>query len=182
MTGAPFGVKFLLYIIGSLPMRTLALAAAALMASAAAALAAPAAVSVSIGPDLQEKAAKTYGVKDVDRLAVQLQRDVERELARTGAYHDGRVELVLVDAVPNRPTFKQMSDTPGLSMQSFGIGGATIEGRAVAADGAVTPLRYRWYETDIRQTWANWIWTDAEYTFDRFARNLSEGRRIVARR
>lgn len=163
-------------------MRTLALAAVALLASAATALAAPAAVSVTVGPDLQEKAAETYGVKDVDRLAQRLRQDVERELARTGAYQDGRVELVLVDALPNRPTFKQMADTPGLSMQSFGIGGATIEGRAVAADGAVTPLRYRWYETDIDQTWAHWVWTDAEYAFDRFARNLSEGRRVVARR
>jgi len=182
VTGASFHVKFLLYIIGSIPMRTLAIATVALLASGAAAVAAPATVSVTVGPDLQEKAVKTYGVKDVDRLAQNLRAEVERELAKTGAYQDGRVELVLVDAVPNRPTFKQMSDTPGLSMQSFGIGGATIEGQAVAADGTVTPLRYRWYETDIRQTWANWIWTDAEYTFDRFARNLSQGRRVVAQR
>lgn len=162
-------------------MRILALAAAVLLASGSAALAAPASVSVAIGPELQVKAQKTYGVKEVERLAGHLRKDVERELTRSGAYDGARVELVLVDAVPNRPTFKQLGDTPGLSYQSFGIGGARIEGRIVAADGTETPVAYRYYEPDIRYAWANWTWSDAEWTFNRFARRLGRGQALASR-
>ena len=126
-------------------MRTLTLAAVALLASSGAALAAPASVNVTVGPELQLKAQKTLGVRDIDDLAKSLQGDVEKRLAKTGAFDGARIDLVLVDAQPNRPTFEQLSRTPGLSLRSFGIGGARIEGRAVAADGAVTPLAYDYY-------------------------------------
>jgi hypothetical protein len=152
-------------------MRTLALAAAALLASATAALAAPASVSVAIGPELQAKAQKTYGVREVDRLAERLRANVERELTKTGALDGARVELVLYDAVPNRPTMQQMSKM-GLSFESFGVGGATIEGHAIRPDGSMIPLSYRWYESDIRYAWANSTWHDAEWTFNRFAARL----------
>jgi hypothetical protein len=162
-------------------MRILAFAAVAVLLLPAAALAAPASVSVTIGADLQKKALKKYGVRDVNRLADNLRAEVERELTKTGAYDGERIELVLVDATPNRPTFKQMGDTPGLSYQSFGLGGARIEGQAVAADGAVTPLRYSWYETDIGQAWYQSTWSDAEWTFDRFATKLSRGQALAHR-
>jgi hypothetical protein len=162
-------------------MRITALAAAALLTSATAALAAPASVAVSVGPDLQKKAVEKYGVRDVDRLAAELRKDVERELARTGAYDGARIELVLLDAQPNRPTFKQLSDKPGLSFQSFGVGGARIEGRAIEPGGAVTPLKYSYYETDIRQTWARSTWSDAEWTMDRFAYRLAKGKSVASR-
>jgi len=166
-------------------MRSPALAAGVLLASAltaSVAFAAPPAVSVAIGPELQKKAEKTYGVRDVQRLADELRDDVEKALARSGAHDDARVELVLTDAKPNRPTFKQLADTPGLSMESFGVGGAAIEGRIVAADGAVTPVAYRWYETDIRQAYGDWIWSDAERSFDRFAARLARNDARLARR
>ncbi|MET0272924.1 MAG: hypothetical protein ABW360_08020 [Phenylobacterium sp.] len=162
-------------------MRTLILATIALLASGSAALAAPAHVSVTLGPDLRAKAVKTYGVKEVDRLADTLRKDVERELTKTGAYDGARVDLVLVDAVPNRPTFKQLGDVPGLSFQSFGIGGAKIEGQITAADGAVTPVGYKYYESDIRYARANWTWADAEWTFDRFAARLGRGQALASR-
>lgn len=164
-------------------MRTLALAAAAALTFAPAAFAAPPpAVSVTIGPELQEKAQNTYGVRDVQRLADELQRGAERALVRSGGLGPGgRLELVLVDVKPNRPTFKQLSETTGLSYQSFGVGGATIEGRAVAADGTVTPLRYRWYETDIRQAPYSATWSDAEWTIDRFAGRLARGQVLAQR-
>ncbi len=117
---------------------------------------------MTIGPELQKKAEKTYGVRDVNELAGDLQKAVSKALARSGAYGDAQIELTLVDAKPNRPTFKQMGDTPGLSYQSFGIGGAQIEGKAVAADGKVTPLKYAWYESDIRWVHAYSTWHDAQ--------------------
>jgi hypothetical protein len=162
-------------------MRTLTLAVAALLASGSAALAAPQSVTVSISPALQAKAHETYGERDIQILAQDLRTSVARELGKSGAYDGARIELTLVDAVPNRPTFKQLGDTPGLDMRSFGVGGANIVGRAVAPDGTVTPLAYKWYETDIRWARGNATWTDAEWTFDRFASQLGRGKAIAER-
>lgn len=162
-------------------MRIFAITAAVLLSSATAALAAPASVTVSIGPELQAEAVKTLGVRDVNELAARLQATVEKRLANSPAYDGARIELVLSDAKPNRPTFKQMGDKPGLSYESFGIGGAKIEGRAIAADGAVTPIAYKYYESDIR--FARWggTWADAEGTFQRFAYDLGRGRTVASR-
>lgn len=162
-------------------MRLIALSAAALLLSASAALAAPASVTVTVGPELQKKFDKTYGAREIPTLTGDLQSSVEKALAKSGAHDGARIELILTDVKPNRPTFKQMGDTPGLSMESFGIGGASIKGRIVAADGTESPIDYSWYETDIRQTFANWVWHDAEWTFDRFARRLARGQEVARR-
>jgi hypothetical protein len=152
--------------------------AAALFGAAAlatSAFAAPADVRVSIGPQLQARA-HDYGQRDLNDLASTLQRDVERALSRSGALQDAeRVDLTIVAATPNRPTFQQLSNRPGLSMQSFGIGGATIEGAVRLTDGSVRPIRYRWYESDIRFARHHGTWEDAERAFDMFARSLARG-------
>jgi hypothetical protein len=159
-------------------MRTFAIAAAAAatMLAAAPAFATPATVSVVVGPQLQEQAVKTLGVREVDDLAKDLQKTVATRLAKTGAYDGARIELVLVDAKPNHPTFKQLSDTPGLSLRSVSVGGARIEGRAVAADGTVTPLSYSYTEPDIRWVRGLATWSNAEQTFDQFASELGRGK------
>ncbi len=165
-------------------MRTSGLAAvlaAGALASATSAFAAPASVSVVIGPQLELEAQRSLGVREVDDLAKSLQNDVERRLAKTGAYDGGRIELVLVDAQPNHPTFKQLSDTPGLSLRSFGIGGARIEGRAIAADGTVTPLAYDYYAPDIHLARGQATWSDAEWTFAAFADKLGRGKAVASR-
>lgn len=162
-------------------MRLALISAAALLASATAALAAPASVTVGVAPDLQKKFDKTYGAREAALLTEDLKTSVEKTLARTGAHEGARIELTLTDVKPNRPTFKQLGDTPGLSMQSFGVGGAAISGKIVAAGGTETPLSYRWYETDIRQASYNWIWSDAEWTFDRFARRLARDGEVAQR-
>lgn len=162
-------------------MRTLIFATAALAASATAAFAAPASVSVTVGPELQAKAASTLGVREVNDLANDLRTTVAKQLARTRAYDGARIELELTDAQPNRPTFKQLADKPGLSYESFGLGGARIEGSAIAPDGHVTPLSYKYYESDIRDSRRGGTWTDAEWTFDRFAYELGRGDAVASR-
>jgi hypothetical protein len=158
-----------------------ALLLAGLALAGTAADAAPANVQVQIGPKLQKAAVDTLGVREVDRLAADLKRHVEREVSRTGVLDGARIELTLVDAKPNRPTFKQLGDRPGLSYESFGVGGARIEGRAVAVDGAVTPISYEWYESDIR--WASYrtTWADADSAFGQFARRLARGEAYARR-
>lgn len=162
-------------------MRLFALSATALLLSASAALAAPASVTVTVGPELQKKFDKTYGAREIPTLTADLQSSVEKALANSGAHDGARVELILTDVKPNRPTFKQMGDTPGLSMESFGVGGASIKGRIVAANGTESPIDYSWYESDIRQAFATWVWHDAEWTFDRLARRLARGEEVARR-
>lgn len=155
-------------------MRTLVLAAAATLA-ASAARATPASVDVQLSPALQGKAERSLGVRDVDRLARELRGEVTKRLARTGAYDGARIELVLADAEPNRPTYQQLGAEPGLSERSHGIGGAEIEGRVITADGRVTPVRYRYYSPTLALASHAGIWTDAEWAFQRFAYELGRG-------
>ena len=151
------------------------LIAAAVLLLATPAFAHPASVEVQIGPKLRADAVKSLGVGDIDRLAAELSRQVKQELDRTGVLQGARLELTLVDAKPNRPTFKQLSNRPGLSMRSFGLGGAAIEGRAIAVDGTISPIHYQWYETDITQAPYTTTWSDANTAFDLFARRLARG-------
>jgi hypothetical protein len=163
-------------------MRILALAAAAAaLIATSPASAAPARVDVTVGPELQAKAEKVYGKREVQNLANELRRDVERRLANSNAYDGARIELTLTDAVPNRPTFKQLGDQPGLSFDSFGVGGAAIEGRVIMPDGRSTPLAYRYYETDIRYARHTGTWFDAEWSFQQFAGNLARGETVASR-
>lgn len=155
---------------------------AALVAAPAAAQAAPVPdVQVAIGPELQRDAVERYGERDVSQLAASLRRDVQRALGRSGVLRpDDRVELILKDARPNRPTYQQLGATPGLSPAfSYGAGGAAIEGQVIAADGAITPLKYQWYEYDIHRGWTRTTWADAEQAFDFFAARLAKGPQAV---
>ncbi|MDO9247490.1 MAG: hypothetical protein Q7U11_13575 [Phenylobacterium sp.] len=138
-------------------------------------------VEVSISPELQKKAADDLGVQDVDRLAAELRRDVTRELERTGVLAGGRMQLVLTDVRPNRPTFRQLGNQPGLSYESYGIGGATIDGQAISVTGEVTPIHFQWYDSDIRQAWTKSTWSDANYAFHRFAYRYGRGESYAAR-
>lgn len=151
------------------------------LASLAAPLSTVGRVEVTISPELQKKAAADLGVKDVDRLAAELRKDVTRELERTGVLAGGRMELVLTDVRPNRPTFRQLGNQPSLSYESFGIGGATIDGRAISVTGEVTPIHFQWYESDIREAWTKSTWSDANYAFDRFAYRYGRGESYAAR-
>lgn len=137
-------------------------------------------INVTIGPDLQKKA-DTYGQRDLDELAADLRATVERSLKLSGGLSPsgGTLDLVIEDAAPNRPTMRQMSIRPGLSYESFGIGGAKVGGVLTAADGKTISVGYGWYETDIRWSQTASTWMDAETTFDRFARRLVTGEAVI---
>lgn len=160
-------------------MRVLLFTAFATLGLVGSALAEPMAtvssVEVSLSPEMRQKAVDEYGMRDVEYLTRELRKDVEREMRKTGVLAGGRLELVLVDAQPNRPTFKQLGDKPGLSIHSFGVGGAAIEGRAISMDGEVTPVSFQWYETDIRDAPYSSTWSDAEFAIQRFASRLGRG-------
>ncbi len=163
-------------------MRLPALLGATLIAAAAAlpAWAAPiggiSSINVVVGPKLQQKA-REYGVREFDTLTSELIQALEIALREHGGLvkEGGRLDLVIEDARPNRPTLQQLASRPGLSMESRGIGGATVSGALTTVDGERIPLRYRWYESDFRNAAGTGVWTDAETSFDNFARKLVKG-------
>lgn len=155
--------------------------AASAAALAALLLAAPAAVQaqsvaappveVRIGAALQAKA-EDYGPRELDLLRDDLTRAVSARAARGGW---SRLDLVLEDALPNRPTFAMQGRNVSLSLTSIGIGGAKVTGTAYGPDGP-RPIRFSWYETDLRNEIGAGIWTDAERAFESLGGQLGRGR------
>lgn len=135
-------------------------------------------VTVTVGGDLTE-AVEELGQRDVDRQLERLQYVVERRLARDGGLEGAQVNLVLTDLKPNRPTWQQASDKPGLSIiDSISIGGATIEGEVVTADGQRMPVSYSRYSSSLADVQGYTTWQDAERAYDRLANNLASGRLV----
>ncbi len=152
----------------------LALGSAAAAAAQPPAIAPGAAVTVAIGPDLQKKA-KDYGERELTDLSADLRRQVQQAAARTKGPPPLRIDLVIEDAVPNRPTFEQLGRTIGLSMRSVGVGGARVSGTVTYADGVERPIREQYYETDLRQERGVTPWHDADLAFDRVTRDIGRG-------
>ena len=162
-------------------MRKLAFLAplgAVLAVAAGPALADPASVSVTLGPDLQDKA-RDLGERDVREQADRLAEVVRRALAGNGDLDGARIDLVLTDLKPNRPTFEQMADRPGLDgHRSISIGGAAIEGQITTADGQVLPVRYDWFSNSIAEVRGYSTWQDADRAYERLASRLADGRYV----
>jgi hypothetical protein len=148
-----------------------ALAGLALSAAPASALTVEAKVSDAFQIRLEED----IGVREARFLTDSLTKKVEAAFARAGVNVD-RVVLTIHDAKPNRPTLEQVSNTPGLDpMRSISVGGAHVVGIAYNAAGAeIGRLDYDWYETDITSSAGSTTWTDARWTFDRFARRFAD--------
>lgn len=126
-------------------------------------------VNVSFGDKAEKAITKTYG----ERERVTITDLIERNLTRALGTQAARVDVVINDVVPNRPTFKQMGDRPGLSFQSFGIGGADVSGKAYdAAGNLLGSVSYDWYG-DIMWADTSWTWTDADRAMYQFSRQLA---------
>ncbi len=159
-------------------MRPLAFLAPLALTAALAAPAMAQQVTVSVGGDLIEQV-DDLGQRDVDRQLARLQSLVERQLAEDGALQGARINLVVTDLKPNRPTFEQARDRPGLSIiDSISIGGATIEGEVITAGGERLPVRYSRYSTTLADVYGYSTWQDADRAYGRLADNLASGRLV----
>jgi hypothetical protein len=141
----------------------------------AAPLASAAELNISYSEEFAEALEDDYGLREGEWLAKTVRKDLEQALERNGA-DVARIEVVINDARPNRPTFKQLGDKPGLDMiRSISIGGMDLS--AEAYDGAgnlVTEFQYDWYENDIRDVIGASTWWDAGRASDRFSRKLAK--------
>lgn len=131
-------------------------------------------VRVSFGDEVERKP-RIYGQREKDRLVKELTHEVEKAV---GGFKSGGgvLEVTIEEVKANRPTWTQMTYEPSISYAySFGNGGATLDAVYVAPSGERTPIRYSWYETDIRNAQYVGDWHDAERTFARFAKRVAQG-------
>lgn len=115
-----------------------------------------------------------YGDRDLEYLQERLLSGLEKRFNKKGIKIDENAATVLrvtiEDAQPNRPTLKQLSQTPSLSFQSISLGGAEIAAELTAADGSsLGTMNYRYFETDLRDVRSGSTWHDANWAFQRFA-------------
>jgi hypothetical protein len=119
-----------------------------------------------------------YGEKDLNRLEERLERKITEQLAKNGIEVSDNaptvLNLVITDADPNRPTFKQLSKNPSQSYRSFGLGGAEFAGTMTSAGQEVGTVSYAWYESDIRDASYGSTWSDANRAIDRFAKKTAK--------
>jgi len=122
-----------------------------------------------------------YGEKSLNRLAESLEKKMTKRFEKKGisVSEDAPVTMrvIIEEAKNNRPTFRQLSQQPGLSFQSFGLGGASLSADLIDKDGAsLGTMSYSYYETDFRQAINRFgpIWTDANRGFSRFANHAAK--------
>lgn len=132
-------------------------------------------VEAKMSTEFQKKLDDELGAREAKTLTDALTRKVTNAFASRGVNAD-RVVVTVEDAKPNRPTFQQVTDKPGLdAMRSISIGGARVSGIAYNASGTeIGRFEYKWYETDLANVLAASTWTDARTSFDRFARRFAD--------
>jgi len=155
-------------------MKMLVAGLSALLLSALPAFAATE-INVSFAPDFQEKLEEDYGVREGERLAEDVRKDLLRALEKAGV-EPARIEVTLIDAKPNRPTYGQLSKEPALDpFRSISIGGANVSAVAFDEEGnEIGALEYKWYENNIRDVIGAGTWTDANRSFGFFSRKFAK--------
>lgn len=127
-------------------------------------------ITTILSDELQKKLTEDYGEREAEVLIEKLESKVRRELENSDASVDS-IALTIVNAAPNRPTFNQMSERPGLDpIRSISLGGAKITGVAYDAAGTeIVDYTYRWFSRDLNQVIGASVWWDANRAFSRFA-------------
>ncbi len=129
--------------------------------------------SFSTSEDFQEKLEDDYGERELDYLTDEIREDLTRELGKAEV-SPARIDVTILDAKPNRPTFEQLG-AGGLSFESFSIGGMDLKAVAYNASGEVMgELEYDWFENDIRDARFQSTWGDARRASGRFARKFAK--------
>ncbi|MGE0742781.1 MAG: hypothetical protein AB7O98_15690 [Hyphomonadaceae bacterium] len=158
------------------------LVGAAALAFASAASAGPVSLApISFSPEFQEELNDDLGAREGEYLRTAVAEAVSAALAEQGATVGAgapvTVEISIVDAAPNRPTFQQLVDQPSLdATRSISIGGAELRAVLRGASGnvltEVTTRRYNHSLEDIHG--AATTWTEAQRAIRIFANRVAD--------
>ncbi len=159
-----------------------ALAALSMIAVAAPAAADPVRLTpATYSADFQEELEDKYGLREGVYLQERLTNRLTRALTNAGAEISDAapvtIETIIIDAAPNRPTYKQLGDEVSLSYAgSFSIGGAELNAVLRGADGqALREVSHRFYSASLQDVSpASDSWHDARRAIDRFARKVAD--------
>ncbi len=121
-----------------------------------------------------------YGQKEIDRLVEDVNEELTEDFAKYGiAISENAtttLRVTLEMAKPNRPTFNQLSEDPGLSFRSFGIGGAELTADLIGANGeSLGTMEYDYYSSfNERGFKPIGIWEDADRSISRFSKRATK--------
>jgi hypothetical protein len=132
---------------------------------------------IAISAPLQQKLDDKLGAGEAETLRALLTRALDNALMREGLRQGGgvvRVEPEILDAKPNRPTFRELSREPSLSyIGSVSTGGAHLRAMVRGA-GGVREVSYRFYTPDLSSlVGPPTTWDDAERAMRVFARRVA---------
>lgn len=134
--------------------------------------------SISFSPEFQTELEENIGVREGEVLRGEVERAVASALSRRGLSDGpGTIEIVIVDADPNRPTMRQLSNRPGLDyMRSVSIGGAELRGVVRTDDGRVTEVQHRGYSQSFVDLYVSAFgtWSEARRDIRRFAEKVAD--------
>ena len=132
-------------------------------------------VAVSYSEDFAEELADNYGEREGAVLTDDIVDDLTRAFERAGI-EPAKVDVTIVDAKPNRPTFEQLGAQPGLDpIRSISIGGMELIGTVYDADGNVIATEeYGWFENNIDDVFGAGTWNDSNRASRQFARRLTK--------
>lgn len=138
----------------------------------------------SFSSEFRETLDEDLGAREGRYLSEAVTGAVSAALARRGISDGaGSIEIEIVDARPNRPTFQQLADRPGLSMSSISIGGAELRAVLRGADGReLATVEHDFYSHDlIDASFGAGTWSDARRSIRRFAEKVADAYAANAR-
>lgn len=134
----------------------------------------PTAIDIQYGPAVQKRLSD-LGRTELDQQRDYLRKDVMAAVSRSST-PPAAVNLVIADIEPNRPTSAQLGASTQLRQASFGTGGAAITGEVVTADGRRLPVRFRFFQDQIRDEANFTTWGDADQAFDDLGALIGAGK------
>lgn len=160
---------------------TFALVGLAALSFATAAAADTAALApISFSPEFQTALDEDYGAREGEYLREAVTEAVTAALARRGVtIADSApltIDISIIDADPNRPTFQQASETPGLDvMRSISLGGAELHAVLRDANGAVVgEVTHRRYDHTLWDAQGSTTWSEARSAIRGFANKVAD--------
>jgi hypothetical protein len=123
--------------------------------------------------------ADELGMEELTRLATYLREDLERALVQSNwlgvSVNEISLNVVIVDAVPNRPTMAQINRVETTHYGTTTAGGASLRASLIRGDNEViAEFSYAWVNPSLDESANYGIWTDARQTFSRFSTSVAD--------